>query len=75
MCFKGTWDQRNNVCLKVGVLQGTIFDNWKPFKNDEKCFSFYFESSFYFWDNYILSWLFVYVEKRLNNKAMANFKF
>ena len=24
----------------------TIFDNWKPFKNDEKCFLFALKSSF-----------------------------
>ena len=24
----------------------TIFDNWKPFKNDEKCFLFHLKSSF-----------------------------
>ena len=24
----------------------TIFDNWKPFKNDEKCFLFHLESPF-----------------------------
>ena len=47
------------VCLNVKSYSErptlgpeTIFDNWKPFKNDKKCFSFYLKSSFHFWDIY-----------------------
>ena len=46
----------------------TISENWKPFKNDEKCFLFHVKSSFLSWDIYFLSWLFSYVGKRLDKK-------
>ena len=32
--------------LKAYLGSGTIFDNWKPFKNDEKCFLIHLTSSF-----------------------------
>ena len=28
------------------LVSETIFANWKPFKNDEKCFLFHLKSSF-----------------------------
>ena len=48
---------------------------WKAFKKDEKYFLFHVLKTllvleiFTFW-----SWLFGYIEKRLNNKTMVNFK-
>ena len=44
----------------------TIFDNWKIFKNDEKCFLF--QKKFF-------SWLFGHVSKVLDQKDKVNFKF
>ena len=46
----------------------------KTIKNDEKCFLFHVESSFLLWDIYIFVQLFGHVEKRLDKKAMVNFK-
>ena len=43
-----------------------------PFKNDEKCFLFYVKSSLRSWDIYILSWIFCYMEKRLDKKVKVN---
>ena len=42
------------------------------FKNDEKCFLCHVKSSF---DTFpFLPWLFGYLEKRIDKKAMVNFK-
>ena len=41
-------DWENSECLQRRTLRtGTIFGNWKPFKNDEKCILFHFKSFFY----------------------------
>ena len=42
---------------------------WKLFKNDEKYLLFNVKSCFRSWDIFALSWLFAYVEKRLDKKA------
>ena len=41
----------------------TVFDNWKTFKNDEKCFLFHLKSSFRSQVSKFLSRLFGHVEK------------
>ena len=46
----------------------------KPFKDDEKCFLFHVKVSFLIEIFTFLCWLFGYVEKRLDKKAMVNFK-
>ena len=46
---------------------------WHYFKNDGKCFLFHGKNSFCSWNKF-LSWLFGLVEKRLDKKAMVNFK-
>ena len=53
---------------------GTSFANWKPFKNDEKCFLFNLKSSFRSQDIKFLSWLFGLVEKQLDEKNKIYFK-
>ena len=80
------WPKRNDSELHFSKVSGywcwgftlsfeTIFDKWKPFKNDEKCFlshvKFFFRS---FSLHPVLSWLFGYVEKQLDNKVKVNFK-
>ena len=42
----GTILWRTNDVLN-GLRSETIFDNWKPCKNDEKCFVFHPKSSFH----------------------------
>ena len=40
-------NMRNSLSLKA---QSKVWYNWKPFKNDEKHFLFYVQSSFRFQD-------------------------
>ena len=47
---------------------------WKPFKNDEKCFLFHVSSSFHSCDIYIFVLTFWLLEERFDKKAMVNFK-
>ena len=69
--------------LKVkGSLSGLrpclIFGNWKPCKNDEKCFLFHLKSSFRSQDIFVLkflSWYFGHVTKPLDMKDKVDFKF
>ena len=51
------------------------FDNWKPFKNDEKCFLIHLKKIFFLKKFKFLSWLFGHVWKRLDEKNKINFKF
>ena len=37
----------NSVNKRHTFRYDTIFDNWKPFKSDEKCFLFHLKSSFF----------------------------
>ena len=54
----------------------TIFGNWNPFKNDEKCFLFYLKSFFFVLQIFrFFFWLFGHVAKRLDQKDKVNFKF
>ena len=48
--------------------------DWKPFKNDEKCFLFHLKSSFRFHDIYVFVTTLVRWEKQLDLKDMFNFK-
>ena len=41
-----TWKSGFNFSKRRTLRSETIFDNWKPFKNDEKCFLFHLKSSF-----------------------------
>ena len=41
------------VHLKTHPSPQEISDNWKPFKNNEKCFLLHVQSSFRFWEIYI----------------------
>ena len=55
-----------------------MFDKWKPFKIDEKCFYFTLKTLFVlkifkFFANLIFG-LFAHLEKRLNRKDKVNFK-
>ena len=52
----------------------TIFDNWKPFKNDEKCCLYNIKSSFHSQNIKFLSSLFGHAEKRFDSKGKGNFK-
>ena len=49
----------NNVLKKYlkWLASEWIYDNWKPFKNDEKPFLFQVKSSFRSWDVFILLFL------------------
>ena len=60
------------VCVCVCV---SFFENWMPFKSDQKCFLFNFESSFLFlrYLNFCPD-IFGHVRKRLDKKAKVNFK-
>ena len=48
---------------KIGLKSDIIFGNWKPFKNDEKCFLFHLKSSFSSQVFKFFSWRFGHVEK------------
>ena len=56
-------------CLKPTLMSEKMFDNGKPFMNDQNYFLFHVKSSFCSWDIYRFSWLFDYVEKQLDKKA------
>ena len=65
--------------LKRTLRSEIIFDNWKPFKNDEKCFLFPFKSSLRSQDIYIFVMSFWSCRKngsirkrRLISKSMAS---
>ena len=45
---------------------GTTFGNWKPFKNDEKCFLVHVKNSFRFQDVWFFFLLFGHAEKRFD---------
>ena len=49
--------------LKAHSQVWDVFDNWKPFKNDEKCVSFHFKRSCSFQIFKFLSWSFGLVGK------------
>ena len=40
------WAGKVNDTSRRTLRSETIFDNWKSFENDEKCFLFYFKSYF-----------------------------
>ena len=51
-----------------------ISNNWKRFKNDEKCFYFMLSALYVLKMLKVLSWLFGNGGKRLDKKAEVNFK-
>ena len=48
------------------LISEKIFDNWKPFKNNEKYFSFHLKGSFRSHEVLIFVFTFGHVEKRLH---------
>ena len=59
----------------VTLKSETIFSNWRPFKNDEKCFfHFPLKTLFVLKMFRFLSWHFGHVKKRLDYKYQVNFK-
>ena len=61
-------------CQTRFLRSGIIFSNWKPFKNNEKCFSFHRKSSFRSQDVYIFVLTFSTWKNDLINKVKLNFK-
>ena len=76
--WKGlVWLDKSKVlfgnCLRRPTLgPKTITNNWKPFKNDEKCFLFHAESSFCSCNIYIFVLTFCLCKKWIDKKAMVN---
>ena len=68
----------SNISLKAHptISSETISDNWKPFKNDEKCFLFDLKSFLWSWDIYnFCPDFFVMLNKGLIRKLWLIFKF
>ena len=60
--------------MKELKAHSQAWDNRQLFKNDKNAFYFMFTAFFILEIFTLLSWLFDYVEKRLDKKAKANFK-
>ena len=69
--FFKPWDHETKTILNK--LCSYLWQ-WKLFKNDEKHFLFHVKALFILTIFTFLSWVFGYVEKRFDNKAMVNFK-
>ena len=62
-CFCMNFMHKHSNAWRRNLRSETIFDNWKLFKNYEKCFLFHVKSSFILKTFWFLSWLFRHLEK------------
>ena len=62
------------VYLKTQSCVWDFLLQLEALKNNEKCFLFHVNSTFCCWDIYIFALAFVYVDKRLGEKPMVNYK-
>ena len=73
---KAKWLSVSNVTMTSKTTLGSeaISDNWKPFKNFEKCFLFHVKGFFVCKVFTFLSWLFGHIWKCLDKKSKSDFK-